>query len=1299
MDYPKQYSQDIYNLDDILEEKDWRLLLSFLRDGLMDNNQRRRVFAEASVHAHDSLLVAFINYCPEEDLDVFRTQVIKRKLWETAAAVLRRGATERQYKEAQQEVCKHGDESDIAKILCCCPDYILDSVLAQLVQVKRWRVIAVVIKRGVSETQQLWIVKSAIRCHEDRVLSSLLDSCCANISRTVLPQLVRSECWNAVEVALKHVSFTQRRWAIERGSRQATDGTFASYLLRYCDHDQLESVLVQAVARGMWQSVVGIVQRGVSDTQSRWALLEACEGAKEEYILIAILPLCVSDMLDSVLTLLVTRSLWEAVVEVLKRGVGDDQLLGALVQVAEKADDRVLRRIISTCRSNELYFHILIKAMMRGHPGVVLHIGELYELDSHLLEVFVGVSTLDFKNRDTDEGGTTPSDEIPLSTQLLELYEEIISFVTQNTKPDHYEHFNPLSMAGTARDWALRLEAAGQYQSVSICSFEQFATMYTMSRSGVRSDRILLMVLSVIPLFYELQNASLRVMLREKRWDVISSASLSHVWEHVRRELLQAAVEQSRWDVVKQWADHSMYDDQRHWAMEEAHKEKQWEVCMLLADHGLTEVELMRVYNRLGKYADWHTVLHLLERGADIREIKELTQGVMSRRIRSAHNSDSKWIERRQARLERLEQRLNQTFRSFGTALLKGKWHAVMHVIRRSPSKEVVDMTLKAATEKEVWHVVMQLVRLGMEASRRNSLFLEMVQRQQWGVCRVLLEHGVAAPLCLETLPELMRMRQWILVARVVEYNVDDTVRDQVMQTAVRGREGSLVWHCMRIMRSRLSVEERETLFQNAMSRENWQAVKPLLEEKDVTGRSHRDTAMQKATELRLWDLVDHCQRYHADINVQDTDGNTALNRAAMEEDWSAVKELAYRDSDQSLLDHQGSAVLHRAINAGRWDVVKFLIEFHGSLNQRDKAGETPLQMLIDRNQADIIHHSLLWSPDIHHGISRIGENPLHTACATGLWESMYYLVARGVNPLAVTKEGESVLMYAVQNLQCPQRMVAECIRLGFSTHQPQISDGGGWAVDRVGGDGLQKKVQAELESPFAHYAVLEVTATSYEENGVQRRHKKYSELVSPFEYCLVHELTTIMDMLYESGACSYKELFRLYTDISKGKSFCHGAVDLTHLKRTATTPRSLQSTCRIFISHSLNVRGKRHRDVQNLPVLSEAMKAYVMFSDLLHPDFGTETLKHQIVRRKPQPHTDGYLTNVRATVWNIGCFLFDLFRHFGRKRGHFDRVYCPRGFQPFRCTLALPHFANVKKFYLGQLFSQFTGKSAIYFD
>ena len=433
------------------------------------------------------------------------------------------------------------------------------------------------------------------------------------------------------------------------------------------------------------------------------------------------------------------------------------------------------------------------------------------------------------------------------------------------------------------------------------------------------------MILATVPVGPDVQSVALRVMLRHKRWDVISHACLTHVWEQVRRQLFQAAVEQRQWSAVKRWADHSLYDDQSGWALEEAFQEKQWDVFLLLAVYGLVESELMCVHYRLAKYADWDTVLQLFEQGGDVTDVKELLTGAKSRK--AAYDKDDA-LKRKQRVFElgRLESALNArrtALKTLKRAAKQGDWSVVLFSLQRRPVEHHIHLALKAAVANGVWHVVRQLIKLGIDAAQRDSLFTRMVKQRQWGVCMVLLEQGVSVELCLTALPELMDMDQWTLVARVMMYDVDDAVRRRVMQRAMERKQGTVVWQYVITMHGdQLSVEERKELFREALSREVLQAIKPLIEVKDVIGIQHCNTVLPEAAEQHQWDVVDHCQLHHADIDMKDAEGHTPMHRAARKEDWEAVKALTKRGADTSLLDCDGRSVLHRAVASNSFYVV-----------------------------------------------------------------------------------------------------------------------------------------------------------------------------------------------------------------------------------------------------------------------------------------------------------------------------------------------------------------------------------------
>nr|KAG5703799.1 hypothetical protein BaRGS_009597 [Batillaria attramentaria] len=458
----------------------------------------------------------------------------------------------------------------------------------------------------------------------------------------------------------------------------------------------------------------------------------------------------------------------------------------------------------------------------------------------------------------------------------------------------------------------------------------------------------------------------------------------------------------------------------------------------------------------------------------------------------------------------------------------------------------------ESAVQNKAWNVVMQLVRQGMNVDKRNSLFPMAIQQQQWGLGRALLERGVSVELSRAALPELIEADQWILVARVMELSLDDTERRRAMQVALDKKEGSVVAHGMSVLEGRLSVEERKALFKHALSHGMWQAVKRLVEEKDSTGIAQRDEALVAAVEHNQWDIVDHCQRH----------------------------------------------------------------EFHGNLNQRDPDGHSALYKLIrlafgfQRQPARIIDCATLWGSDVGERVDYKGQTALHVVCQAGLWQSIRYIVARGGDPLAVTNDGKTAITAALEYKRklpaksksqggweeacekreaevrdCRQKLVAECIKLGISTHQPRATDSA---------------------------------------DSVSR---------SPVLISIEKKDIVVLHMLYESGACSHRELQKVLDHTFSSDAYQKSEYRncITYLDQIASTPRRLVSMCRLVISHHLGVhwirkkrnvpkprpdmyripnttgvRCNRQTRAEHLP-LPRPMRNYVLFSDLVDPDYGKD--------------------------------------------------------------------------------------------
>ena len=1051
-----------------------------------------------------------------------------------------------------------------------------------------WKAVAMVSERGVSDPQRRWAIEEACKhASQKEIINYIL----------------------AADNQRRGASDPQNLWAIDKEYKYVLDEKISNCILPLADDNLLDSVLLQLVERGLWKVVLTVLQRGACcDSQCRWAIGEACKRANdadvEQFITQKRPSQVMYDGANYFLTPLIIRGQWRNAAMLLCGVIRETLHRWAVVgDNTEPHDDAAFWNIVRNPWYGGRDLSELCQNARCQPPGSLSFLSsrELSEvLFESVMESVIEAWCTTEQRRKECKSTTGPSELV------LRLHSEIDPRVCSST-PDTEDRDSVFSkLLPCLRPLCDEFRETTKYgdRKHPFFAVHFIKSLIKHNNTTPHSNEGILMILATVPVVPDVQSVALRVLLRHKRWDVISHACLTHVWEQVRRQLFQAAAEQRQWSAVKRWADHSLYDDQRGWALEQAFQEKQWEVFLLLADYGLVESELMCVHYRLAKHADWDTVLQLFERGGDVTDVKELLTGDKSRK--AAYDKDDALKRKHRAfSLERLQSALNArktALKTLKRAAKQGDWSVVLFSLQQRPVVHHIHLALKAAVASGVWHVVRQLIKLGIDAAQRDSLFTRMVKQRQWGVCMVLLEQGVSVELCLTALPELMDMDQWTLVARVMMYDVDDAVRRQMMQRAMERKQGTVVWQCVITMHGdRLSVEERKELFHRALSREVLQAIKPLIEIKDVTGIQHRDSVLPEAAERHQWDVVDHCQLHHADIDMKDAEGHTPMHRAARKKDWEAVKALTKRGADPSLLDSDGESVLHRAITAEQWDIVKLLIEYYGDIHQADRRGNTPLQMLIVERQGEIIEHTLMWCPDQWKGVNWIGETALHTVCLSGCPSALYYLVARGVDPQAVTKRGHSALSYAVLCKECPQKMVAECIKLGFCAYQPHITDTERRLIIFPHGDDL---------------------------------------LWSPVLLAVFRGLPVVTRMLYESGSCSYTESFKLRTYLpaifskNRGRDLqetfrIQVPVDVRiyqgifanrlqkqnrksveasvrYMMKVCNTPRSLKSSCRLVISRCVTVRRQRHRDATyaQLP-LTEELRNYVMFSDLTDPDYG----------------------------------------------------------------------------------------------
>ena len=186
-------------------------------------------------------------------------------------------------------------------------------------------------------------------------------------------------------VLKRGVSDSQRTWAFDEGGKQLSGSEIIDNIVRQCTDDQLDSVLTSLVERGLWNVVSTVLERGVSDAQHRWVSDEACKYASGREIADYMLRHCTDNQLDSVLTQLVERGLWIAVRMVLKRGVSDSRRRWAIDEACKHASDgEIIDYILPGVAENNIDLTLtpLVERGMWRAVGMVLNQGDKESTDS-----------------------------------------------------------------------------------------------------------------------------------------------------------------------------------------------------------------------------------------------------------------------------------------------------------------------------------------------------------------------------------------------------------------------------------------------------------------------------------------------------------------------------------------------------------------------------------------------------------------------------------------------------------------------------------------------------------------------------------------------------------------------------------------------------------------------------------------------------------------------------------------------------------------------------------------------------
>lgn len=107
----------------------------------------------------------------------------------------------------------------------------------------------------------------------------------------------------------------------------------------------------------------------------------------------------------------------------------------------------------------------------------------------------------------------------------------------------------------------------------------------------------------------------------------------------------------------------------------------------------------------------------------------------------------------------------------------------------------------------------------------------------------------------------------------------------------------------------------------------------------DVNGVFAGHTALQAASQNGHLEVITVLLRYHADVEIEDKDGDRAVHHAAFGDEPAVVQLLAHAGADLNARNKRRQTALHIGVNKGHIGVVKMLLDLgcHTSLQVSDK--------------------------------------------------------------------------------------------------------------------------------------------------------------------------------------------------------------------------------------------------------------------------------------------------------------------------------------------------------------------------
>jgi ankyrin repeat protein len=156
-------------------------------------------------------------------------------------------------------------------------------------------------------------------------------------------------------------------------------------------------------------------------------------------------------------------------------------------------------------------------------------------------------------------------------------------------------------------------------------------------------------------------------------------------------------------------------------------------------------------------------------------------------------------------------------------------------------------------------------------------------------------------------------------------------------------------------------------------------------------------------------------EKYGANLDASDDDGNTPLLLAIIGEHFETVFSLLESGADPNLANTQGLSPLILAIRSHQPRLTSILLEQPLDLERQDPFGNTPLLIAVLNGNEQIIDQLIIAGAKLEH-LNYMGQNALHLAAIQGQVNIVKKFIDAKLSPINPDQFGLTALHRAAEN-------------------------------------------------------------------------------------------------------------------------------------------------------------------------------------------------------------------------------------------------------------------------------------------